>query len=48
MHDSILQTSIKFYGNMPAMAFNGNLNNTTVCSAINFLPFILRDPDECQ
>ena len=32
------QTSLKFFGNTPAMVFNDNLNNTKVCSAINSLP----------
>ena len=48
LHDFILQTSIQFYGNTPAMAFNDNLNNMTVCSAIYFLPFMPRGLDEYQ
>ena len=37
LHDFIFQTSIQFYENTPAMAFNNNLNNTTVCSDIKSL-----------
>ena len=36
--DFVYQTNLKFFGNTPAMAFNDNLNNTKVCSAINSLP----------
>ena len=37
LHDFIFQTIIQFYENTPAMAFNNNLNNTTVCSDIKSL-----------
>ena len=43
LHDFIFQTSIQFYENTPAMAFNNNLDNTCVLISNPFV--IFRSPD---